>query len=93
MSSTQSTPAMSLDQQIDALMQPVASIANEFIFYAVPLFGADMPLIVLWLIAGGVFFRKAFEIIDPDPLHHGRLLLLVFGLWFVLSHFASEYTN
>ena len=71
MSSTQSTPAMSLDQQIDALMQPVASIANEFIFYAVPLFGADMPLIVLWLIAGGVFFTFYLNFINIRGFRHG----------------------
>ena len=62
---------MSLDQQIDALMQPVASIANEFIFYAVPLFGADMPLIVLWLIAGGVFFTFYLNFINIRGFRHG----------------------
>ena len=62
---------MSLDQQIDALMQPVATIANEFIFYAVPLFGADMPLIVLWLIAGGVFFTFYLNFINIRGFRHG----------------------
>ena len=35
-----------LDGQIDMLIQPVAEVAKEFIFYAVPIFGVDLPLIV-----------------------------------------------
>ena len=46
----------SIDAEIDALMLPVADAASNFIFFSVPMFGTDVPLIVLWLIAGGVFF-------------------------------------
>ena len=60
----------SLDAQIDALMQPVADSASSFIFYSVPLFGADVPLIVIWLIAGGVFFTLYFNFINFRGFKH-----------------------
>ena len=52
----ETSTSVTLDQQIDAIMQPAASMASEFIFYSVNLFGSEIPLIVLWLIGGGVFF-------------------------------------
>ena len=60
----------SLDAQIDALMQPVADSASSFIFYSVPVFGADVPLIVIWLIAGGVFFTLYFNFINFRGFKH-----------------------
>ena len=61
---------MTLDQQIDALMTPVADVASQFIFYSVPVLGADMPLIVLWLIAGGVFFTTYLGFINVRGFRH-----------------------
>jgi AGCS family alanine or glycine:cation symporter len=60
----------SLDAQIDALMQPVADSASSFIFYSVPVLGADVPLIVIWLIAGGVFFTLYFNFINFRGFKH-----------------------
>ena len=37
-------------------MRPVADAVSAFIFFTVPLFGTEMPLIVLWLVGGGLFF-------------------------------------
>ena len=45
-----------MDRFIDATMKPIADFVSAFIFASVPMFGADMPLIVLWMVAGGVFF-------------------------------------
>lgn len=59
-----------IDAQIDALMQPVADAASSFIFYSVPMFGADVPLIVLWLIAGGVFFTLYLNFINFRGFKH-----------------------
>ena len=61
---------MSLDAQIDALMQPVAQMASDFIFYAVPFFGTEMPLIVLWLIGGGLFFTFYLRFINVRGFRH-----------------------
>ena len=53
MEQTESSP---LDERIDAFMQPLANASSEFIFYSVNLFGSEIPLIVLWLMVGGLFF-------------------------------------
>ena len=45
-----------MDQQLDTAIQPIADFVSALVFASVPLFGADMPLIVVWLVAGGLFF-------------------------------------
>ena len=45
---------MSLDEKIDALVAPASDfLSNKIVFYPVHIFGADMPLIIIWLIIGG----------------------------------------
>ncbi len=61
----------SIDAEIDALMLPVADAASNFIFFSVPMFGTDVPLIVLWLIAGGVFFTFYLNFINFRGFKHG----------------------
>ncbi len=60
----------SLDALIDGAMRPVADAASGFIFYAVELFGVDIPLIVLWLVAGGVFFTVYLRFINFRGFRH-----------------------
>ena len=55
---------MDIDRLIDRLMRPVADAVSGFIFFEVPLFGAGMPLIVLWLVAGGLFFTVYLRFIN-----------------------------
>ena len=55
---------MTIDQRIDAVMRPVADAVSGFVFFPVPLFGAEMPLIVLWLVAGGLFFTLYLRFIN-----------------------------
>lgn len=59
-----------LDAVIDQFMRPVADAAAGFIFYAVELFGTDVPLIVLWLIGGGVFFTIYLRFINVRGFRH-----------------------
>ena len=42
----------------------------KIIAYAVPMFGTDVPLIVLWLIAGGVFFTLYLNFINFRGFKH-----------------------
>jgi len=55
---------------IDGMMRPVADAASGFIFYSVELFGAQVPLIVLWLIAGGTFFTVYLRFINFRGFRH-----------------------
>jgi len=61
----------SIDAEIDALMLPIADAASNFIFFSVPIFGTDVPLIVLWLIGGGVFFTLYLNCINFRGFKHG----------------------
>ena len=48
--------ALPLDQLIDQAFQPVASFFSGIVMYSVPVGDVDVPLIVVWLIAGATFF-------------------------------------
>ena len=55
---------MDIDQLVDRTMRPVADAVSGFIFFPIPLFGAEMPLVVLWLVAGGLFFTVYLRFIN-----------------------------
>ena len=59
-----------MDQLIDAAIQPIADVVSAFIFASVPLLGADMPLIVVWLVAGGVFFTVYLRFVNVRGFAH-----------------------
>jgi AGCS family alanine or glycine:cation symporter len=61
---------VNIDQSIDAAMRPLADAVATFIFYAVPIFGTEVPLIVIWLIAGGVFFTTYFKFVNIRGFGH-----------------------
>ena len=61
---------MNIDQTIDSAMRPLADAVATFIFYAVPVLGTDIPLIVIWLIAGGVFFTVYFRFVNIRGFGH-----------------------
>ena len=62
--------ASSFDQTIDGLMRPLADAVSSFIFYSVPIGDAQMPLIVVWLIAGGLFFTFYLRFVNVRGFAH-----------------------
>jgi AGCS family alanine or glycine:cation symporter len=54
--SSQTTPSIPIDQLIDQAFQPIASFFSGIVMYTVPVGDVDVPLIVVWLIAGATFF-------------------------------------
>ena len=77
-----------IDAAINAAMEPLASAVSGFIFYSIEIGGAELPLIVLWLIAAATFFTFYFGFINvrgfphalrlvrgdyADPDHHGEV--------------------
>ena len=48
--------ADSFDQQVEALVRPLANALSSVVFYRVDLFGQPFPLIVLWLAIAALFF-------------------------------------
>ncbi len=48
--------AGSIDQWVESTIGPLAAGLSAFIFYKIPLFGHDIPWIILWLAVAAVFF-------------------------------------
>ena len=73
--------AQGFDQQVEALVRPLANALSSVVFYKVPLFGQPFPLIVLWLASAAVFFT----------LYLGFINIRGFGL--ALRHVRGLYHN
>ena len=76
------------DAAINAVTAPLAAIIGKFVFFKISVFGAQLPLVVLWLVIGGVFFtlytrfiglrafKHAIELVRgdfSDPNSHGEV--------------------
>lgn len=64
-----------MDETINALMRPIADAVSGFIFYAIPIAGTDVPLIVIWLVCGGLFFTSYLKLINLRGFAHSVALL------------------
>ena len=67
--------AASVDETVDAIMRPLADLVSGFIFFAVEFGDAQLPLIVLWLIAAGVFFTVYLGFINVRGFMHAVALV------------------
>ncbi len=68
---------MAIDDLINQSLRPLADLISGFIFFDVTIAGADVPLIVVWLIAGGVFFTAYLGFINVRGF--SQSLRIVFG--------------
>jgi AGCS family alanine or glycine:cation symporter len=59
-----------MDEIIDQAMRPVADAVASFIFFAVPIGDTELPLIVAWLIGGGLFFTFYLRFINIRGFSH-----------------------
>lgn len=62
--------AEGIDEAINQTMLPLANAVSGFIFFKVSLFGAEIPLIVLWLITAAVFFTVYLGFLNLRGLAH-----------------------
>ena len=49
----------SIETAINSAFDPISAAVTSFVFYAVDIGGAQVPLIVLWLIVGAVISSSA----------------------------------
>lgn len=47
--------ATGFDSTVDSAVQPIADVFEAVVFYAVPIAGAEFPLIIVWLTVAAVF--------------------------------------
>lgn len=66
------TPASygSFDETINEAFSPVASAISSFVFYSVTVGETQFPLIVMWLIAGALFFTVYLRLINIRGFVH-----------------------
>ncbi|MGE0624541.1 MAG: alanine/glycine:cation symporter family protein [Pseudomonadales bacterium] len=64
-----------MDELIDQAMRPLADAVAGFIFFSVRIGAAELPLIVAWLIGGGVFFTLYFRFINIRGFAHALHLV------------------
>jgi AGCS family alanine or glycine:cation symporter len=73
---------MNIDERIDSLIRPLSDAISTFIFFEVELFGAAIPLIVVWLMGSAVFFTFYFRFINITGFIH--------AIHLVRGKYASE---
>jgi len=59
-----------IDQAIDRAFEPIASAMVDIVFVSVNIGGTDLPLIVVWLVVGAVFFTGYFRFINIRGFTH-----------------------
>lgn len=54
----------SVDESVSGFFEPIATWLGEVVFYAVPVGGTDLPLIVAWLVVAGLVFTGWFGFVQ-----------------------------
>jgi AGCS family alanine or glycine:cation symporter len=85
-----SAAAEGIDAQIDAVVRPITDVVASVVFFKVGLFGAQIPLVVAWLIGGGLFFTLYFRFISVRGFRHA--IRIVRGD-FATEHAPGEVTH
>lgn len=60
----------SIDDKINAVMEPITAFVTEVIFFAIPLFGMKIPIVLIWLIIGAVFFTVYNNFVNITAFRH-----------------------
>lgn len=53
--------ALTIDQYIDNAVSPLTEIVSKIVFFPIPMFGTEIPVIILWIFIGGVIFTIYFK--------------------------------
>ena len=72
---TTQASAAGIDETINALTAPIARGIGALVFFKVPLFGAELPLVVLWLVVGAVFFTFRMGFVNIRGFKHAIQLV------------------
>ena len=68
--SIQTAQAMNVDAFIDKNIAPITDTIAKIIFLPVPIFGSNVPIIILWILFAGIFFTIYFKGIAFWGLKH-----------------------
>lgn len=65
----------SVDDAINSMTAPLADLIKQIVFFKIPIFGAELPVVVLWLVAGAVFFTLYMGFINIRGFKHAIQLV------------------
>lgn len=68
-----------IDNDINSATQLIAELIGKIVFFKIPFFGAQLPVVVLWLVIGAVFFTFYMVFINVKSFKHA--IQLVKGVW------------
>ncbi len=71
--------AAGIDESINNATAPIAALIGQIVFFKIPIFGANLPVVVLWLVVGAVFFTFKMGFINLTGFRHA--IELVRGDW------------
>ena len=66
---------MTVDETINAWMAPVADWLGAVVFYSAPVGDTKLPLILVWLIMGGIVCTLAFRFINLRGFRHSARVI------------------
>jgi AGCS family alanine or glycine:cation symporter len=66
---------MNVDERINSFLAPVADWLGKVVFFSVPVAGAHLPLIVAWLIMGGIICTLAFKFVNLRGFRHSARVI------------------
>ena len=64
------------DETINEAFKPIASAFNDLVFYSIPIGESQLPLIVVWLIAGALYFTFYLRLINIRGFTHAIRIIL-----------------
>ncbi len=62
--------AASIDQTLDGVVTPVADTLSAIVFFSVEVLGAQVPLVVVWLVVAAIFFTVYFNFLNVRGFRH-----------------------
>ncbi|GAB3182604.1 alanine/glycine:cation symporter family protein [Nesterenkonia halophila] len=62
--------ALGVDAFLERYFGPVAQFVADVVFFSVPIFGTDLPLIVFWLLTAGIFFTIWLKGLNVRGMKH-----------------------
>ena len=65
----------SVDQLLNSWLAPIADWLGKVVFFSVPVAGAELPLILVWLIMGGVVCTLAFRFVNLRGFGHSARVI------------------
>ena len=65
-----------IDDAVNAAFRPIASAMVDLVFFSVPIGEAELPLIVVWLIAGALLFTVYLRLINVRGFVHAIRIVM-----------------